>query len=90
MLISFIPIAAQVLSIYPNPFTNSITVKLNSLSESEFKITFTDVLGREIYTSIIESGMSTKTIPTSQLAQGVYWLKITNGKNSFVSKLIKE
>ena len=77
-------------AVYPNPFTNGITIKLNAIIESEVKITLTDVLGREILTTKIENNSTAKTIPTSQLAQGVYWIKLENGKNSFVTKLVKE
>jgi hypothetical protein len=81
-------VKANGFAIYPNPFTNNITVKLNALSSNDGKITLTDVLGREVFAVKLEG--TTKTINTTNLAQGVYWITIENGKDRFVSKLVKE
>ncbi|MBK7667285.1 MAG: N-acetylmuramoyl-L-alanine amidase [Sphingobacteriaceae bacterium] len=81
-------VKANGFAIYPNPFTNNITVKLNALSSNDGKITLTDVLGREVFALKLEG--TTKTINTASLAQGVYWITIENGKDRFVSKLVKE
>jgi hypothetical protein len=76
-------------AVYPNPFSNAITVQLYAI-EGDVKIILTDVLGREVLFVKPENTSLIKTISTSQLAQGIYWLKVENGKKSFVSKLIKE
>jgi N-acetyl-anhydromuramyl-L-alanine amidase AmpD len=81
-------VKANGFAIYPNPFTNNITVKLNTLSSNDGKITLTDVLGREVFAVKLED--TTKTINTTSLAQGIYWITIENGKDRFTSKLVKE
>ncbi len=77
-------------AVYPNPFTNYISIKLNGTVENNAKIIIIDVLGREIMTSKFETNSSTKTLNTSLLSQGIYWVKIENGKEFSLSKLIKE
>lgn len=78
------------ISVYPNPFVNNITVQRQEFTEEETKITLTDVLGRILLTSKIENYVLLKSIPTAQLAQGVYWIKIDSGKEACIFKLIKE
>ena len=77
-------------SVFPNPFTNNVTIQLTAYIDTEVKVSLTDVLGRGILTAKFENGALTKTINLSQMAQGIYYIKIENGKNSLVHKLVKE
>ena len=72
----------------------SITVNgisnLNTFNLTDVKVSLTDVLGRGILNAKFENGSMTKTINLSQMAQGVYYIKVESGKNNFVTKLVKE
>lgn len=74
----------QLISIYPNPATNNITVDLTALAGTDFTITILDITGKIMQqTSVIKDGKS--IIGLSDFAKGLYFLRITNG-NMFVTK----
>lgn len=77
---------------YPNPFNNQINISFKLQKENEFKISVLDVLGREVLNvrSKESVGLITKTIHTNTLANGVYWIKLDTGENTFYRKLVKE
>jgi hypothetical protein len=76
-------IHAGALSIYPNPATDMITVKMNGNHNFPMSYTMTDPEGRTVQSGTLE--LST-TIHISGLASGVYLLHIGGS----VSKVVKE
>lgn len=71
------------ISLYPNPFTNLITI-VNSSSKEIEKI--------EIYNSLGKRVLSTKekVIKSSRLSRGIYYAKVYMENSSIVKKLIKK
>jgi hypothetical protein len=69
------------LKVYPNPAKETLTIEGLTANTS---IQLIDVLGRVVYTT---TGAGIVTIPTKQLANGNYVLKLTatDGKNTVVS-----
>jgi len=69
--------------IFPNPFSNEITV---SVSEENASIALYDVLG-----NIIFMHEMTNTVETFQpeIAPGIYLLRIDQGRNAEVMKVVK-
>jgi N-acetyl-anhydromuramyl-L-alanine amidase AmpD len=82
--------SADGLSVYPNPFSDHIIVKLISNAGENASVTISDVLGRQVLSAVIEKNSDSISITTTSLSQGVYWIKIQQGENSYVRKLIKE
>jgi N-acetyl-anhydromuramyl-L-alanine amidase AmpD len=76
--------------IYPNPFTQDVTIRLSKVPDVEIKVSMTDALGKRILSSSFENHATSKTINTSHLAQGVYYVKIESGKESIVKEIVKE
>lgn len=74
-------------SMYPNPFQNSITI---NNAEQLNKVVVTNLIGQTLI-NIPLHGSSTEYIPTSRLAKGVYLITVygKNGERK-VSKMIKE
>lgn len=82
----------NLIAVYPNPFKNTISVAVNLLLNKNVKITLNDVLGRVI-TSLDfteDSGKVEKTISTSNLATGAYFLKFEVDDKIYRYKVIKE
>lgn len=74
-------------SIYPNPFTQKITVQLAEQLTQPVEIRITDTTGREVAKS---TATSTTTINLNSLTSGVYLLSlITENASPTTSKLIK-
>jgi hypothetical protein len=78
----------EVVSIYPNPFTTSITIKsISQVENAELK--FYNVMGAEVMsTSIINQSI---TLETSTLPSGIYFYKIiSNNKTVQSGRLISQ
>lgn len=76
-------------TIYPNPFTNQINVKLNSSEINQYELRLYTVLAEEIMSKNITSNST--TINTSNLSSGIYFYKVI-GDNQVIKsgKLISE
>ncbi|MCO6501162.1 MAG: T9SS type A sorting domain-containing protein [Vicingus serpentipes] len=76
------------INIYPNPAQNTIHISgvynNNNIGNKEVKII--DVLGKTIYSSIINS--TNYQIDVSELSRGVYFIQLND--NKLISKFIKE
>lgn len=78
------------LNVFPNPFVNSFVVSLAGES-GDYKLHLMDVLGRTIWikSGSKGAGVYRVTIDGSSLGNGVYFLKVVQGKNTSVFKLKK-
>ncbi len=78
------------LSIYPNPFDNSIFIKINSLAEDvkDWKLQITDELGRIIYGRMALN--YSNDIDLSNLASGVYFITVINKTGRAVLPVVKQ
>ena len=75
------------MSLYPNPAKDKTTLTINGL-DKEATMTISDELGRTIQKTTIAANETSKTINTSNLASGVYYIKIVNEKQTKTQKLI--
>lgn len=83
-------ITANSYSIYPNPVNTEVNIQLNAPISTDIKISVTDVLGRGIMSIKMDAGYMRKTLNLSQLAQGVYWIKLENGDQTYTTQIVKE
>lgn len=75
------------LSVYPNPTTNSITIKSkNSISE-KFNLTLTDVIGNIIFSQDIEFQNQYK-LNLEEYANGIYFLTLKNSIKQMTQKIV--
>jgi hypothetical protein len=82
----------QVFSIYPNPFTNSLTITINTSKEEEYNVKFFDVLGKEYNVTHEISSAGKLEIDTRHLPDGIYFVFIQNSETServYSQKIIK-
>ena len=79
------------LSVYPNPVTENIRVELASASKANFSIELLSLQGQKIYeaTERAANGRMVHTIAATQLSEGMYLLKVSDGTKSTVRKIIK-
>jgi len=76
--------------LYPNPTTGTFTLTYNSqLSLKNSQLIITDVLGRAVYSQPINNSTQS-TINISQLSNGVYFYQLSNGKETWRGKVVKE
>lgn len=68
-------------SVYPNPATDFIYVKAETVSNSSLNYTLMDVKGRVISEAKSSTASEVITIPVSRLSNGIYYLRL-NAANS--------
>jgi hypothetical protein len=79
------------IKIYPNPIANNANLNIELTSESKelIDITLLDISGRVIFQNKYDATSSLINIPTQDLARGLYFVKVQNGLNINIQKIIK-
>jgi hypothetical protein len=75
-------------SIFPNPFSTSVSISLQKQNLQQADLTVTDVLGSSVFKSAIQNPQF--EINTSNWSAGVYFLQITADGERSVRQLIKQ
>ncbi len=75
------------ISVYPNPSANQFQLVLNVAANQAMQYEVSDVMGKVIYTSSMNSGKS--TIDASAWSNGVYTLKLNDGTTVYQTRIIK-
>lgn len=74
------------LSIYPNPSNGEINVSFNNEQNNDFTVYVTDLAGRVIYTSTVNSNML--SINLGSTANGTYMLHLANDYSQVTKKVV--
>lgn len=74
--------------VYPNPFDNSILVRVNKFEEKDFVMRLYNVLGKMVKEEIVPAAPTTK-LDLHGLAQGAYLLSVQNGSTEFRTTIVK-
>ena len=81
------------IKVYPNPFTESITIDLNANQEGVFKIEVYNMLGAKVVQAVLNNslnGIFENQIDLSEFPVGMYVLKtIYSGKEGSKETLLK-
>ena len=77
------------ISLYPNPTDNNATLRVKGLSE-QATIIITDQQGRVVSSKVLAQGVETLEIETTNLASGVYYIRIQTANTIKTEKLIKK
>jgi len=79
----------NLVSIYPNPATDLVTIDLgNSSDNAQARVQIVDLLGKQVYKSEKVPQISNLQINTSQFTKGIYIVKILKGSGTICKKLI--
>ncbi|HRG01295.1 MAG TPA: T9SS type A sorting domain-containing protein [Bacteroidia bacterium] len=76
-------------SIAPNPSTTDLTVYFSNTQNLKTEFVITDLLGKVVFIKEVIEGNNI-TISVNNLTNGIYFIKIQQGKNSVTKKFIKE
>lgn len=74
----------KLLQVYPNPARNTISISINSNFQGE-KIEIYNTFG-----AIMLESFTPEKVDVSDFLPGLYWVKVSQGKNSVSAKFIKE
>lgn len=76
------------ISVYPNPATNELQIENFVLKDGD-EIEIVNVIGQTILSKTISSS-NENTIDVSKITNGIYFLKIISGNETFVTKFVKD
>lgn len=74
------------ISVYPNPTSNIINIKINNPNVKIADLKILDVLGRKVYQS---RELHIEKVPVHNLSSGVYTLMITTDKHQIITRKIE-
>jgi hypothetical protein len=77
-----------VVSIFPNPATDILSVIFMDYT-TENLVSISDITGKEVYRKIFTNEYK-MDIPVSNIAKGLYFIRISNTERSYCQKFIKE
>ena len=87
------PVSSNV-SVYPNPVSDILHIKVNFKSADQYSINITDLAGRKVHEEKVAAGETIREIDINlkQLAAQLYILTIRNSKNEIIStqKVVKK
>lgn len=78
---------ALTFAVFPNPATDVVTINWNKLSDTEAKITITDVSGKTVYSNTAKMNDNAK-IDVSSLQAGFYFLGVASEEGHNTQKLV--
>ena len=76
------------LKIYPNPTLSDLNIIFESNEKDNFEATLYDVTGKIMIQKTVSSN-TVNSISTQQLNAGMYFLRLTNGEEQTIQKVIK-
>jgi hypothetical protein len=71
-------------ALYPNPANSEINLRVDGVDLSEYTVSISDMLGRSVYRSGLNS--TNNTINIGSFSEGVYHLTISNGSQNIITK----
>jgi len=78
--------------VYPNPFTNSITIEYNSLVEEKVMINLMSTEGKKLQQKVVSVHAGSNKITLDRLnilPNGTYMLEIVNSANKVIKQIMK-
>ena len=79
----------QKISVFPNPATNKISFSLNETNNKTLNIIITNILGETVFNNTLNYQKEIE-IPVTDLNNGLYFIKIQSGNNTYASMFVKE
>ncbi|MCB0459722.1 MAG: N-acetylmuramoyl-L-alanine amidase [Flavobacteriaceae bacterium] len=75
--------------VYPNPFTDTVTILLNNAIVTDLEINCYDLHGRLIFSRIKSDSSNKVELDVSNLSSGLYVLRLASDEKQTYTKLIK-
>ena len=78
------------MKVYPIPATDAVTVSFDAFAKGNVDIVITNQLGQEVLRKQVnvDNGVNFNTLDVSKLQSGIYYVKVNNGKQVQIQKLI--
>lgn len=80
--------AIEKVQIFPNPASDTITIKSNNQDSRFNEVALYNILGKEVYHAPLQTGWHSHNIPVTHISKGLYLVKLKSNTTSKTSKLI--
>ncbi len=80
--------SAQAAQVYPNPANHIINVQFAQPLAQKAELTLLDITGKVVEQKVLAASTTLEQVNVSHLAKGMYMLKLSNGKQQVVRRLI--
>jgi hypothetical protein len=76
----------------PNPFNNELTVNINAIGNTTATVTLMDMIGKVHHSSIetLTAGSNSINLLTTDMPNGIYFIRVTANGETFTQKVIKK
>jgi hypothetical protein len=80
------------LSVYPNPATETLHVKIDNASADAARVDIIDALGKVLHTESLSltTGNTVQGISIGTLSKGMYQARVTIGEKQYLNSFVKE
>jgi len=81
------------ISVYPNPFSNTTLLKIDSSYPSKIKVQLTDVTGRVVFENSdlkINAGKNIVDVKGYNWSKGIYFYNVITDSKTFSGKIVKQ
>jgi hypothetical protein len=79
------------LSVYPNPTSGKFNVSISNAEATDMTLELVNISGQVVYRNEVKAAYSyNEEIDATQFAKGVYYLKVNNGKEVKIEKVVVE
>ncbi|MBM3435694.1 MAG: T9SS type A sorting domain-containing protein [Bacteroidetes bacterium] len=78
------------INLYPNPAKGMLTLELKSAKSGEVRVSIIDFIGKVVFDEsyLFSQGVDTKSINLNNIPDGLYFIRLNSGDNSYSKKLI--
>ena len=79
------------ISVYPNPNSGAFTIEIDNPQQYEIEITFLNAIGQQLYNETLPaflSSMIIKDFKIDDIATGMYVLKVSTAKKTWLKKIV--
>lgn len=79
-------------TVYPNPAKEVVNISYTNQTAQEVTVTLFDLAGKAVYNNTVQgvSGLNNIAVPTQEVGQGIYMVKISGNSGASFSKVIVE
>jgi hypothetical protein len=79
-------------TVYPNPAKEVVNISYTNQTAQQVTVTLFDLAGKAVYNNTVQgvSGLNNISVPTQEIGQGIYLIKISGDLGSSFSKVIVE
>lgn len=76
------------ISVYPNPARNRVTVSANNVTETLVAVKMIDLTGKTVYSRLVNNSNKTVNLDVSEFASGIYFMQVETSEKVVTEKII--